>query len=1658
MERGGRASVSSLRILKNKEFRLYLLFAILVLGMFLVSGCHPGGETFPEICQGETDFTLVSDGGDGTFLCVPSNFELNPVCLHMEDGNHGSGGSGALADDHVKTINQMYSNFGAYFYYDIHSEIEGALNIEDAYDMSAILADYFFGDDDITCGDDGCSSGNGFFGATAGGYHPQKGGSAGSSCVKRSIMSVSNLGDEDSTFGLEDNEIDGDNGGLVHLGVNNMYPFFYCSPEIDERDAFNIYEAENSALSMENKIVTQRNATSRKFDKAFICKNGQWHDLAEYINSRPDWDEDGDGAPGSPNVFSDWDCDDSDPTKSPDLSFIKGFEDNIPAEICGDGKVNVCSADETQLYRNFDVEDVVTADGVDNCDSNPVACEENCLFEGNECDYLLPETEDDLGQTIPPDITGYETAGFCCGAREVDDAGRILEDPSAGDLNKLCAYVTADENYIVGNGDQLACNEEGEGDCPESDDWQWVNPETQPWTIFSIKEMGKDSFDVVSNGENWQICNSSVVETNLEVPNLVIEGDASLDDLKRRTNRYVCSNLGDRYSWVECIPPTEEGDNPGIKLREVGDGLYKLPLSDNVVFLDALSTENDQYYSQDTHFEYGADFTNFTHVEFFVELQDSFEAPLFVNMRVVGYQESDQGDLIYFDGPILGYTQNAPLLAPDYKIRIEVPIGNWLNVEQIQFYTEGSDVNDVLISHVALVGGSSDAICSGYETKTEDHDSWLEDLDFSQNGIGVSGKLACNARYGTEIQNAWLGGVDEVDDDAAYCCGNAQGEYYAGPTTTDESAPPLGCFNSQVIGLDETAMIVEYTVEHSEIEFDVTYPPQEFEFDGEPYTITADNSPMPLSEPEQYVKSDLLDGVDSYTFPVLPSDNSEIELYYFLPGTQKNKRLSFEIVQESRIPELFDLQIIAETAAFTTETEEVRIDDPLLTTFTNTCLQDECYFALPGIPGQGADGGYRITNKHPELYDMYFVSGPNAEDQTLITQEEQRFDEPGNIRVTKISQQVLYTQTDDAYEFIACNPAEYIPLEVPLAANEGICMSAGSHFCAPQTEDFLINSWSDASLGRYGYELEGYQEGDTLQPKSCDDPDSQDVPCSVEDRNHTTGIVPGRNMITNALFTQREGNDVLAWTLFYTDGTLALLEEADDATFTIPANTILRSEKIAILPETNYAFMQESECNVKIDVGTSLGTLREDVGSTFITQVGDAYAQIVISQTSECLFSGPSLHVVDDLGSFEEEYAPADEAFRTGVSCCPQGMCWNGYLCAQDMSVHTFVSEKIGDVDYRCIAGDWTYMGPKKDWNDDETGFCSDDTQCFVTSSIYESAASIYTAQDFYNGQYPTCINDGEYIFDHVCNEGTWSSRTKYLAEQFTQFAENEDYALYCSSFNDVFIDYDEPGYSKLRILAGSVPSEAEVATDVLGQPIGENNPLCSSNIDDEEVGLRLVPPEQNTCVNNVCVLKYKDGSNFEAAFATSLNLALDDPNTFIESLGLTPAELTACATTGTFTQCTQEVWYSPDLGAIIHAKNGIALEPSLFTTVVDWFVGLFSGSSADEVANFLDNATNINKLYILNNNADNKYVRALEEPQDGEATILAEYEGFTTPVCEYIDTIDPLKREAEQYPAPLLPLVECESVSDVYQVMVQTHPDFWWPQLTGTLRSFANE
>ena len=71
------------------------------------------------------------------------------------------------------------------------------------------------------------------------------------------------------------------------------------------------------------------------------------------------------------------------------------------------------------------------------------------------------------------------------------------------------------------------------------------------------------------------------------------------------------------------------------------------------------------------------------------------------------------------------------------------------------------------------------------------------------------------------------------------------------------------------------------------------------------------------------------------------------------------------------------------------------------------------------------------------------------------------------------------------------------------------------------------------------------------------------------------------------------------------------------------------------------------------------------------------------------------------------------------------------------------------------------------------SSFCIEDNQCLVDPNG--------NFEDNNNPELdPQCITDGQYINDNYCENGIWTSRTKYIALQFLDIARGNDYTIFC--------------------------------------------------------------------------------------------------------------------------------------------------------------------------------------------------------------------------------------------------------------------------------------
>jgi len=1499
------------------------------------------------------------------------------------------------------------------------------------------------------------------------------------------------------------------------------------------------------------------------------------------------------------------------------------------AEMCGDGSDNDCeeqtsdnchenkaSCEQRLTGSCSDDQDIPCYEGSSICeDQNKGECKTVQEGEANygicskppvedpdgEPKTCLLDVEDDCGENGPCNPISQGTAkniydqefswidtqegGYCCGYEGVDDAGKIAKGGKLSEddfesfvcLNKDKDIVSTEKGFASSEGGIAAGIDEIFDNSNCAGNWCWVNSAgANSWfKVFSIKKPGEQPYDVVSNLDDWLVCNSTVAEKTFKA-------DSTGGDIEEEnSNRFYCYSEGDRWSWAECTADWESRKNPSIKGRYTGEGLYTLPLSiikDPEEPPETPPETNEDAYLRETleghtvtitydnlyKKYYGKgflDFTGYTHLNFMVRFVDEsnnpakvegLTFPLEIRLTIAGPKA---GEVIYLERSVLGDVINTPFAdlnnkeATDGFMHVKVLIAEYKAVRAIIIT---ADENIIQVRNLFLTSdkpGASNLLCSGQPAQKEN--SWIGDADAGDRDAGINGENLCTAVYG---KKAWLGLDDEVDEfeTAANCCGNAANEYYAGLSKgylpKDASTTDLqyyGCWNSQPISSGDTIMDVEFQVESTETLFEVDYKPVSIppisiayrfflpdedtaaasetvkgtlnagyiECSGEDTTLPVGQNFKKLCDlffPPQFRGLTRLWFID----PLSDAEDSQVELLFYdtITGTAVGTETIYATAvdgDENLVPspnkkdyfpkgtnlpgQSATVQFLSEAAADEVWTHPLAVavrlrknhyfpieesppsTKPVTENVTYACSEPECLFPLPGNPP------YKVTNLHPDLYELYYVTSSQPNEDVLITQTNKEFYEYANLKVKRIAQQVLYyNDPEDSTKdigFYGCRAADFIT-NVEEDKNLQYCAVIGDKFCSfsevheeENNKDAftIINSWSEEALTHVGYaDLPKPEEGQNIsayyETIELTLRESRPGEMLASSRNQSASVVPARNFIPNAEFAT-SATKLPYWEVFLSNGQAVADEKTgfvkyEDNKVTLASNQKLRSERISVPSSVDLHFSAAQECAAKILLVDKDGNSQSASLPQFNT---GAASYLIVEFTGACEVEKPLLQLVDELGPAEYSYKSSSQLppefpnpdARSGAACCPNNYCWNGYACVEPMGALTTTTEHIADGrDYRCINGEWKRSVLKFDWNAQQWGFCPKENECFVLGS----GKAENTAKSFYTGEYPICVNNSEYIFDNYCNLGNWTSRTKFLATKLLEVAENDEYVLYCSPYKEALLEWGNDDNK----LGGTITVTEKPVTS-LDKSLQPKAPTvlstCYPNLDK-----RLVPDEQNTCINNVCILQYKDGGVFKAAFATTLNKDIADPNSFLLALNIPQEKLSqVCQGPGNdFIECdlqdlefpdNADLYHSKELNAVIYAQDGIQLEPGVIDNIVKWFKNLFgSGLLAEKT--FVTQAQNFRNVYIAD--VDGKKVRAVEEIfPDVKQTLVAEYQNFATPVCEYVKNIKvPPELQLELLEqASGIEKVHCAINGTTQKVVINAGLDFFWPQLTGKLR-----
>lgn len=366
-------------------------------------------------------------------------------------------------------------------------------------------------------------------------------------------------------------------------------------------------------------------------------------------------------------------------------------------------------------------------------------------------------------------------------------------------------------------------------------------------------------------------------------------------------------------------------------------------------------------------------------------------------------------------------------------------------------------------------------------------------------------------------------------------------------------------------------------------------------------------------------------------------------------------------------------------------------------------------------------------------------------------------------------------------------------------------------------------------------------------------------------------------------------------------------------------------------------------------------------------------------------------------------YVPWNETNTTNTTwreagCCETDKCFNGTACIKTQINDT---QNPGYKGYRCIDGEWSKARKVCTPDGDTCGYCPRNNQCLV------NLQGNFQDNDNPNGN-PQCISDGQYIKDDYCENGNWTSRTKWIALQLLDLA-TSDYALFCGNYEKVlnYLDY--------------VVKDAKIARNYASE------------------------------TNNYCVLTHSG----VVVFGTSLNNE-SDASKFDDVIGESCSSVTQ--EDGLYHPCSQSyrAWYNKKLKSAIYSKSQIQLSDS--SGKFQQYLGIpfadLIKTLSQKVANpydssFINTTLKFRNLYVAEQSQ-----KSVLGTIHGELykTLGLRYLNFNTDVCK-------LAGEYNKSNSDIMSGIFCSKESNGYYVLAQGNiftaldPANIWPDMTGKLR-----
>lgn len=334
-------------------------------------------------------------------------------------------------------------------------------------------------------------------------------------------------------------------------------------------------------------------------------------------------------------------------------------------------------------------------------------------------------------------------------------------------------------------------------------------------------------------------------------------------------------------------------------------------------------------------------------------------------------------------------------------------------------------------------------------------------------------------------------------------------------------------------------------------------------------------------------------------------------------------------------------------------------------------------------------------------------------------------------------------------------------------------------------------------------------------------------------------------------------------------------------------------------------------------------------------------------------------------------------------------------------------------------AGDKCFT--RWDWDHENSECCIEESQCLVSADGDLSNNGNVSA--YFTDNKPKCINSGQFILDHYCLNGNWTTRTALIAGELLNFTyadagRSSDFTLFCDDYT-----YALNYYEYLPVI------------NYLSQ-------RCFINSIE-------IP-----CLNDICVLRYKEGQSYKVIAATALNWNISNstPFSFLNATGRSASYCNAVSGSD-YAACSnsKDVWYNPAINAVAFSNTGFLLNPSFVDSLIailrNPFGALINWINQHNMADQQWPIANFKKLYISSNAG--KKVSAFISNNSQASNLFMHFQSFSTNLCS----------EVEKFvPGSCTKATKCDQMINSSVAQGQTNKLFdSWPKMTAELRINAS-